>query len=74
MLQEGSHNIQEEARDIQEGPSMWRLPSRNIREEPSMWRLPSRDIREGFDGREAAGDRGEASETGFARLQHPDGR
>ena len=46
----------------------------DIREEPSMWRLPSRDIREGFDGREAPGDRGEASKTGFAWLQHPDGR
>ena len=60
MLREGSCDIQEEARDI--------------REEPSMWQLPSRDIREGFDGREAPGDRGEASKTGFARLQHPDGR
>ena len=42
MLREGSRDIQEEAHDI------W--------EEPSMWRLPSCDIREGFDGREAPGD------------------
>ena len=46
---------------------------RDIREEPSMSRLPSCNIQEGFDGREAPGDQGEASKKGFAWLQHPDG-